>query len=133
MKPRTHRDGAREEFLAKWRGEADAMRRRNVMVTGALLCDEVLRDIETLFATEKEAVLTLEEAAAESGYSVDHLARLVRTGRIPDTRPPGSKGRIHVRAADLPARPCRRHTKSADVHELASRLYGGREGPSGHP
>jgi hypothetical protein len=77
--------------------------------------------------------LTLAEASTRSGYSEQHLARLVRTGQIPDQRPPGSKGRIYIRASDLPTRPQKTHTQSADVHELASRLYGGREGRYGHP
>lgn len=78
-------------------------------------------------------MLSLAESAERSGYSQEQLARLVRAGRIPDTRPRGSKGCIYIRASDLPARPNKTHTQAADVHELASRLYGGREGRHGHP
>ena len=35
--------------------------------------------------------------------------------------------------AALPSRSAGAHTQGADVHELASRLLGGREGPHGHP
>jgi len=80
-----------------------------------------------------EELLSLEEASRRSGYSSEHLARLVRTGRIPDGRPPGSRGRIYIRASDLPTRSPQAHTPSADVHELASRLLGGRKGHHGHP
>ena len=77
--------------------------------------------------------LPLPEASKRWGYSVGHLARLVRQGLIPDRRPPGSKARIYVRASDLPKRAIKAHHNSADVRELASRLLGGREGPHGHP
>jgi len=87
---------------------------------------------EALESTERQ-LLSLAEAASRSGYSEEHLARLVRTGRIPDRRAPGSRGRIYIAAADLPTRPRRAHTPSADVHELASRLFGGKEGHHGQP
>lgn len=102
MRPRTRSRPAREEFLAKWRGEADAMRRRNVMVAGAQLCEEIVRDLEALFAAEEEAVLTLEEAAAASGYSTEHLSRLIRQGKLPNA---GRWQAPRIRAGDLPRKP----------------------------
>lgn len=101
MKPGIRSDSARAAFLSKWRGEADTMRRRGVLVAGALLCEEFVRDAEALFEAEADTVLTLGEAAARSGYTADHLGRLVRQGRIPNA------GRPHapcVRLADLPRR-----------------------------
>lgn len=47
-------------------------------------------------------VITLEQAATESGYSREHLARAVRTGRIPNA---GRKGAPRVRRVDLPVKP----------------------------
>ena len=89
--------------------------------------------MELALAHAEPELLSLAEASKRSGYSEEHLARLIRMGRIPDRRPPGSRGRLYLRASDLPHRPPKTHTEGADVHELASRLYGGREGPSGHP
>lgn len=83
--------------------------------------------IESALDAEDNALLSLREASRLSGYSTEHLARLVRCGRIPDRRAPGSRGRICIHASDLPKRPRRAHTPHADVHELASRLYGGKE------
>lgn len=45
--------------------------------------------------------LTLAEAALRSGYSEDHLARLVREGRLPNA---GRRGAPRIRAGDLPVR-----------------------------
>lgn len=52
--------------------------------------------------TMDNAPLTLEQASSASGYSVDHLSRMVREGRIPNA---GTKGRPRIRRADLPAKP----------------------------
>ena len=46
--------------------------------------------------------LTLAEAAQESGYSVDHLERLVREGKISNA---GRRGKPMIRRSDLPIRP----------------------------
>ncbi len=89
--------------------------------------------VEAALDSAERQLLSLAEAARRSGYSEDHLARLVRSGRIPDRRSPGSKGRIWIAVADLPTRPGRGHTPGADVHELASRLFGGKEGHHGQP
>jgi len=93
---------ARDAFLSKWRDEADTMRRRGALVTGAALCDEILGDIESVFESEEAALLTLQEASARSGYTPDHLGKLLREGRIPNA------GRWHsprIRARDLPRKP----------------------------
>lgn len=82
--------------------------------------------VEQALRDESNCLLTIEEAAHASGYSEQHLARLVRQGRVPDLRPRGSKGRILIRASDLPTKPAGRHTPVADGHGLASRLYGGK-------
>ena len=92
----------------------------------ALQVERALRD-------ESEQLLTLTQAAELSGYHPDSLARMVREGQIPDLRPPNSKGMIRIRRADLPIKPGRAHTPSADVRELASRLARGKEGRYGHP
>lgn len=46
--------------------------------------------------------LTLAEASLRSGYSRDHLARIIREGRVPNA---GRRGSPRIRAADLPIRP----------------------------
>jgi len=93
----------------------------------ALLVERALRE-------ETDQLLTLAQAAEVSGYHPDSLARMVRDGQIPDLRPPNSKGMIRIRRGDLPIKPGKPHTPSADVRELASRLgIRGTGGPHGHP
>ena len=110
---------------AEWRAFADESRARAL--------EWAADTVENALRSADAEVLPLDEAAERSGYSEEHLARLVRTGRIPDMRKPGSRGRIYIRISDLPTRLPQAHTPSADVHELASRLLGGRKGHHGHP
>ncbi len=87
--------------------------------------------LELTLRTAANHSLSVDEASRISGYSKEHLTRLVRTGKIPDLRPRGSKGRIRILACDLPIKPGQEHVLHADVHELASRLTGGKEGHHG--
>ena len=50
----------------------------------------------------QETPLTLPEAAALSGYSTDHLGRLVREGKIPNAGRPNAP---RIRRQDLPRKP----------------------------
>jgi len=128
----TNLDGLRD-CLGEIRAKAAELRDSFDSRTAAAALEWASNRLEKALRSAQDEILSLAEASARSGYSQEHLARLVRTGRIPDLRPPGSKARIFIRASDLPARPASPHTERADVHELASRLLGGREGLHGHP
>jgi hypothetical protein len=58
--------------------------------------------IERAIQQDDDERLSLSEAALRSGYSADHLARLIREGRVPNAGRPGSP---RIRVADLPIRP----------------------------
>lgn len=90
------------EFEAKWSEEAVAMRRRKVQVDGAALCDEMLADFRQVMTADREVLLNLTQAAAESGYTPDHLGSLVRSGVIPNAGRPKSP---KIRRSDLPLKP----------------------------
>jgi hypothetical protein len=70
--------------------------------------DVIFAQIELLIRAflnaREEEVLTLPEAARRSGYSAEHLGRLIREGKLPNA---GVKNRPLVRAGDLPIRPGR--------------------------
>ena len=58
----------------------------------------------------RDELLSLRRAARESGYSVDHIGRLLREGKIPNS---GRKSKPLIRRKDLPrkaektpAKPC---------------------------
>ena len=75
------------------------MRRIGAVVDPAKLLDEVLGDAEALFESEENDVLTLTEAARESGYSAGHLGRLIRAGVLPNAGRPNAP---RIRRAHLP-------------------------------
>lgn len=92
----------RNEFITRWRSRGDELARLGAHVDGAKLCGEVLADFEAVLATEDEELLNLDEAADRSGYSKDHLRRLVREYKLRAVR----RGRrLSFRAGDLPKKP----------------------------
>jgi len=92
----------RENFVLRWRTRLSEWARVGALVNGASVCEEVLQDFEAVTRAEDDAELSLSEAAAESGYSSDHLRRLHRLGKLPAYR----KGRsLFFRSGDLPRKP----------------------------
>lgn len=76
--------------------------RVSASVDGAKVMDLVLRELEHANASVAAQALSLADAARESGYSVEHLSRMIRNGTIPNA---GRKGKPLVRVGDLPKRP----------------------------
>jgi hypothetical protein len=118
-----------ERSLFAIRSKADELRtafgdeaRARAMEWAASEIEEALRD-------RADERLTVAEASLRSGYSQDHLARLVRAGRIPNA---GRRGSPRIRAGDLPVRPaspheivvgdrCRIYDPGADARAIGSR------------
>jgi hypothetical protein len=92
----------REDFVVRWRTRLNEWARIGALVDGARVCEDVLQDFDAVTRTEDDAELSLSDAAAESGYSSDHLRRLHRLGKLPAYR----KGRnLFFRSGDLPRKP----------------------------
>ena len=88
-----------DDLRTKWRARRDEFARFRVTVDGATLCDELLEDLDDAIRANDDELLTLGEAARLSGYSADHLGRLVREGKL------ANAGRPHaprIRRATLP-------------------------------
>jgi len=103
-----------QEFRAKWLSEAEVMGRRGSLVSGKTICSEVLADFDAVMESESDLVLTLTEGARRSGYSADHLGRMIREGRIPNAGRPNAP---RVRAGDLPRKP------APDLRQDAPRVH----------
>lgn len=90
-----------------------------------------LRDVRGLFESEAATLLTLEDASAVSGYTVDHLGRQVREAVIPNA---GRKGSPRICARDIPRKPkgpesngrTRSYDPQADARTLLARQIVGR-------
>lgn len=91
-----------EEFIDQWTNRLTEYRAVAAQVDGEKICERVLEDFSAVLESEANAALTLAEAASRSGYSEEHLGRLVRDGKIPNA---GRRGAPRIRAGDLPRRP----------------------------
>jgi hypothetical protein len=120
-------------LVAAWRRRAEPFAEHHCDAVAAvyrLLASEVEAE---LHAWERETLL-IQDAAAESGYSTEHLRRLVRNGRILSERGQGAKSHLRVRRESLPAKTERAVGRSAkavsvynpdeDARDIAKRLGG---------
>lgn len=114
------------ELLARWEERRGAYAGVAALVEAAKLITEFLSDVRRLTLADEKRVLTLKVAAAESGYSTEHLARLIREGRI---RNAGRRYAPRVYAVDLPVRRtfAQIGARSYDVDTDARTLRNGRQ------
>ena len=106
-RPRITESPTVEALPATWRRQAKALRRYGSEAPAVAL-ERCATELETTLVERDETTLSLVEAARESGYSADHLGRLVRDGRIPNAGRPGAPriARVHLpRKASAPAGP----------------------------
>ena len=91
-----------QELRQRWTELRDTYERVGAWVEGARIIDAFLADLTSIERTSNDRLLTLREAAELSGYSTDHLARLVRQAVIPNA---GKRHSPRIRLGDLPRRP----------------------------
>jgi hypothetical protein len=129
-----------EDLRTKWRARRDEFARFRASVDGATLCDELLAELESAIQARDDDTLTLTEASTVCGYTADHLARLIRQGRIPNG---GRRGAPRIRIRDIPVRPGRvaqpeddvpsstgRYDPRTDARSLSNRRLGVSHGQS---
>ena len=88
-----------ERLAAAWREEAAGLRRRYGLRQLASLCEAHAAELEEALARAEGRLLTLREAAAESGYSVAHLRGLLASGALMQA---GRRGAPRVLSSELP-------------------------------
>ncbi|MEK7247377.1 MAG: helix-turn-helix domain-containing protein [Chloroflexota bacterium] len=91
-----------DELIAKWTALGVAFRTGDARVEGAALCDQFARDLQQVNLTADDELVTVAEAAKVSGYSAQHLRRLVSKGQLAAER--DERG-IVIRRRALPKRP----------------------------
>lgn len=125
---------ALDALRRRWLARRDELRRLHALVDGATLCEELLGELDQLADTAAAELLSLGQAAAESGYSADHLGRLIREGKLVNA---GRANAPRIRRRDLPRKvrrtvaPGDEHSydPDADARSLVSRLqHGGAHG-----
>ena len=86
------------DLLVEWRLEADRMATRG-FVEPAQVIRSMADQLSAVLGHEGSAILTLRQASAESGYSADHLRRMVSAGDVENA---GRRGAPRIRRSDLP-------------------------------
>lgn len=107
-------DNPLERRATEWREDAERLRRYGCDRL-ADACERHADQLEDAFAEYWREELTVAEAAEETGYSEDWLREMVREGRIPDNRPPGSQGPIRIERRALPRKPSGTESPDLDV------------------
>jgi hypothetical protein len=87
------------ELRDRWLSEASHVRPYNA--GAAVAFETAARELEDAMRAMDGEVLTLAEAARESGYSVDHLRHLIASHQISNA---GRKGSPRIARKDLPKR-----------------------------
>ena len=85
-------------LIARWRDEAGTLRRRGAAAQAVAL-ESCAEELETALRELDEVLLNLSEASHLSGYSSEHLGRMVRDGTIPNAGRPNAP---RIRRGDLP-------------------------------
>lgn len=85
------------ELLERWGNQATVLRPFAPEVATAF--EQLAAELETAIGTLDSATVTIEEAAALSGYSEAQLRRLVKNHSVPNV---GTGREVRIRRGDLP-------------------------------
>jgi hypothetical protein len=102
-----------------WRAEAEILRRRGAGPQADVL-ESCATELEEREQTRELERLSLEQAAAESGFSYSALQKMVAQGEITNV---GRKGKPLVRRGELP-----RKARRGQMPDLAGAVIAGRIG-----
>ena len=91
-----------QALIDKWKAEANLLRTRYGDERRAQLIEALASELDNVARSHSARLVTLTEATALSGYSRDHLRRLIREGRIPNH---GRRGSPRIAVLDLPIKP----------------------------
>jgi len=91
-----------ETLTKDWRSRAGKLRDWAAAEEVAHAWEEAARELEAVLAEREQELLNLQQASELSGYSPDHLGRLIREGKVPNA---GRVNAPRIRSADLPRKP----------------------------
>lgn len=116
----------RDEMQTRWLNRREIFSSSGACVDGVRIIDQFFGDLASVEEIESDRILTLREAAARTGYSVDHLARLIRQGKLSNA---GRHKAPRIRVGDLPQRRqfARKRSSAYSVVTDAQALRNGRQ------
>ncbi len=89
-----------DRVVLQWRDDAETLRRRGV-AAHAMLLESCAEELESALQQQHDELLNVTEAARVSGYSREHLGRLLKEGRIPNA---GQRSAPKIRRGNLPTK-----------------------------
>ena len=92
-----------DRVLVLWRDDAETLRRRGVAAHATLL-ESCADELESALQQKHDELLNLTQASRVSGYSREHLGRLLKEERIPNAGQPGAP---KIRRGSLPTKPAK--------------------------
>ena len=92
-------------LVAQWSQRALVLEAYSAPAAEAFRC--AVRELEAALRGGEDECLTLTQAGARSGYSPEHLGRVIRDGVLPNA---GRRGAPRLRAGTLPTRPAPKRT-----------------------
>jgi len=107
----------RTDLLLRWRQEADLYEKRGLKELAAIT-RSFATDFEVWTKKYDEEELTLDQAAKESGFTKDHLFRLIHDDKVKHVGEPRAP---RIRREDLPRNPGYRFLPDPDPVGDASR------------
>lgn len=85
------------DVIERWQAKRAELARYHAQVDGEALVAEMLADLDAL--ADGEAAVSLPVAGNETGYSTDHLSRLIKEGKLTNY---GRKHAPRVRLSECP-------------------------------
>ena len=89
------------ELYEKWSGRRAGYAGIPAFVDAGSLIEAFLGDLKTVIDSDQERLATLADAAVFTGYSAEHLGRLVRNGSLPNH---GRKRAPRVKLSECPTK-----------------------------
>ena len=127
MKPRTAAKPMISQVCEKWSARLEEWRRLGIQVSGQGIAAEILADLESIEAANRDDAISIPEATRISGYSADHLRRLIREGTLENL---GRKHAPRLRRSDLPKKTRAISRSSPQMYDAVvdARTLAGRQG-----
>jgi len=108
------------DLVEKWERDASVME-DYADARGAAVCRLHVAELREAVRAWHEEVLTLAQAALESGYTEDHLRHLVSDGEIANA---GRKGSPRIRRRELPIKKKRQRAAGPSPEKAAAVILG---------
>ena len=109
-------------LIERWQSRAADMERWGCPVA-ARIWNAAADELEVFAREHALEELTLAQAAAESGYSVAHLGRMIKDRKVENA---GTKGAPLMRRDDLPKKPSRNRQLRDGEPDLAGEILNAR-------